>query len=60
MIISQELVQEIYRVVADKSLVLGVDETMPVLLGKSAQYIVILRIQLNVVPIEVFEEVICS
>jgi hypothetical protein len=35
MVVSQQLIQEINSLVADKSLVLGVDKTMPVLLRES-------------------------
>ena len=56
MIIAQELVKKIYRIITDKFLVLCVDEGGPVLLGKPPQDIVVLRIELDIVLVEVLKQ----
>ena len=60
MVVSEELIQEIYRIIADKSLVLGIDEAVPLLSWKASKDVVILSIQLYIIPIKVFEKVIST
>lgn len=57
MVVSEELVQEVNGIVTDKALVISVDETMPVLLGESAQNVVVLSIELDIVLVKVVEQV---
>lgn len=57
MVISEQLIQEIDSLITNKSLVLGVDEAVPVLFGESSENIVILCIKLDLVLVEVVEEV---
>ena len=60
MIIPQQLVQEVDGFWTDESLILRIHKGMPVLPWKSPQDVIVLRIELNVVAIEVFEQVICA
>lgn len=60
MVISQQLIQEIDSLVGDKSRVLGVHETVPVLLWESAEDIVVLGIQLNLILVKVVKQVFCA
>lgn len=60
MIISQQLVKKINCIIADKSLVFGIDKPMPIFLGKPSQNVVILGVEFNVVFIEVLEKIICA
>lgn len=60
MVVAQQLVEEIDRFVRDKTLVLGCHKTVPRLLLESAQYIIVLRIQLNLVLVEIVEQVVGS
>jgi hypothetical protein len=59
-VVAEQLVQEVNGIVADKSLVVGVDERVPWLLGVPAENVVVLSIQLNVVLVEVVEQVLGS
>lgn len=59
-VISQQLVQEFDGVVCDKTLVLGCDKAMPGLLLETAKDVVVLRIQFNLVLVEVVEELVGS
>lgn len=58
MIISQQLIEEIDCIVAYESLVFGIDESMPVLLGKSPEDVVVLGVELNVIFIKVFKKIV--
>lgn len=49
MVIAQELVKKINGIIADESLVFCVNEGMPIFLWESPQYIIILRIQLDII-----------
>lgn len=60
MVISKEFVQEVNGIVADESLVLGIDEAVPVLLWEASQNIVVLSVELNIVFVEVVEEILGS
>lgn len=57
-VIAQQFVKEVNSLVANEALVVGVDETVPRLLLKAAQDIVVLSIQLNFVLVEVIEELV--
>jgi len=48
-VVSQQLVQEVNRFVADKTLVLGGDEGVPRLLLETAQDVVVLSVKLDIV-----------
>lgn len=58
MIISQQLIEKVNSIVADEALVLGVDERMPALLGKPAENVVVLRIELDIVLVQIIEQVL--
>jgi hypothetical protein len=58
MVISQKLVQEIDSLSTDKALVVLIDEALPALLRESAQYVVILCVELDVVFVQVLEELV--
>lgn len=60
MIIPQQLIQEVDRLVTDKSLILRVDETVPGLLLKATKNVVVLRIQLNLILVQVVEQIVGS
>ena len=51
MIVSKQLVQEVDCFWTDESLILGVDETVPILPWESSQNVVILRIEFDVISI---------
>lgn len=57
MIVTQKLVEEINGLVANESLILGIDKSMPALLGESAENVVVLSIEFDVVLVEVVEKV---
>ena len=57
-IVSQKLVQKVNGFVGHKSLVLGVDEAVPRLLGEAAQDVVVLRVEFYLVLVEVVEEIV--
>lgn len=60
MVISQQLVEEIDGFVRDKTLVLGADKAVPGLFAKTAQDIVVLGVELNLVFIQVLKQLIGS
>jgi len=49
MVISEQFIDEVDGVVADESLVIGVDETVPVLLRKSSQDVVVQLVEFDVI-----------
>ena len=59
-VIAKQLIQEVDSVVADKPLIFGVDKTVPVLLGKSSEDIVVLCIELDLILVQVVEEILCT
>jgi hypothetical protein len=59
-IISKEFVQEINGLVRDEALILGVDEGVPGLAGEAGKYFVILRVQFNLIFVQVLEELFSS
>lgn len=58
MVISQELVQEIDGLIADEPLILRVDKAVPRLLLEAAEDIIVLRVELDLVLVEIVEEVV--
>lgn len=58
MIVSQQLVKKINCIIADESLVFGIDKSMPVFLGKPSEDIVVLGVELNVIFIKVFKKIV--
>jgi len=59
MIITQQLVQKVNGLGSDKPLVLGIHKALPALLRKPTKNVVVLLVELNVIFVEVFEEVVC-
>jgi len=57
-IVSQELIQEVDSLIADKSLVLRVDKTVPRLLLEASEDVIVLGIELYLVLVQVIEEII--
>ena len=57
MIIPQQLIQKIHRIITHKPLIIRRDIRMPRLLRKPAQNIIILRIELDIVLVQVVEQV---
>lgn len=60
MVITKQLIEEINSFIADKALVLGRDKRVPRLAREAREDIVVLRVQLNVVLVQVFEELLGS
>lgn len=60
MIVAKQLIEEVNGLVADKALILSCDERVPRLARESRQNIVVLRIQLDVVLVQVLEEFLRS
>jgi len=60
MIVAQKLVQEVNSFIRYKSLVLGINEAVPRLPLESAQNIVVLGVELNIVLVKIVEELIGS
>lgn len=60
MVITEKLVQEVNSLVADESLILRVDEAVPRLLLEPAKDIVVLRVELDLVLVEVVEQVVSA
>src|SRR6266480_4816860 len=60
MVVSQKLVQEVNGIIAHKTLVFGVDEAMPTLLRKAAENVVILRVELDIISVQVVKEIFCA
>lgn len=58
MIVTQKLVEEINSLVADKALIIGIDEAVPGLLLKAAEDVVVLSVELNLILVQVVEQVI--
>lgn len=56
-VISKQLIQEINSFSTNKALVLRIDKRMPVLLRKASEDIVILRIELDLILVEIVKEV---
>lgn len=60
MVVTQELIEEVDGLITDKPLILGGDERMPGLAGKARKNLVVLRVQLNIVLVQIFEELFSS
>src|SRR4051812_41200378 len=58
MIVSKKLIEEVDRIIANKSLVVTVDERMPRLLWLSRKNVIVLRIELNVVFVQIVKELL--
>lgn len=58
MVVSQQLVQKVNGLVADKTLVLRGHKAVPRLLLEAAEDIIVLCVQLNLVPVKVVKEVV--
>lgn len=58
MIITQKLVEEIDSLVADKPLIIGIDEAVPRFLLEAAEDVVVLSVELNLILVQVVEQVI--
>lgn len=59
-VISQQLIKEIDGFVRDKALVLSADKRVPGLLAETAENVIVLGVELNLVLVEVLEELIGS
>jgi len=57
MVISQQSIQKVEHLVADKPLIIRIYETLPALLRKSPEDVVVLLIQLDFVLVEIVEQV---
>jgi hypothetical protein len=60
MVITEKFIQEIDSLVGNKTLILRIDEAVPVLLRESTKNIVVLRIKLNFILVEIIKQVFCS
>lgn len=58
MVVSEQLVQEVDCFRTDESLILGVDKAVPILPREPPQNVVVLRIEFDVISVQVLEEVI--
>ena len=57
MVIAEQFVEEVNRFIANEALILSIDKCVPALLWESAQDIIVLSIELNVILVEVVEQV---
>jgi hypothetical protein len=60
MVITKQLIKEVNSLITDKALVLGRDERVPRLAREAREDIIILRVQLNVVLVQIFKELLSS
>ena len=58
MIVSQQLIQKVNGFRADEALIVGVDKALPALPGESAQNVVVLCVELNVVFVKVLKQLV--
>lgn len=58
MIISQQLVEEVDGFRAHKPLVVGIHEALPWFLGESAEDVVVLSVEFDVILVEIFKELV--
>lgn len=58
MIVAQKLVEEINGLIADKPLVIGIDEAVPGLFLEAAEDVVVLSVELNLILVQVVKQVI--
>ena len=58
MIIPQQFIQKINRIVTHEPLILLVDESGPRLPRKSTQNVIVLLIQFDVVPVQILEQLV--
>lgn len=58
MVIAQELVQKVNRLLADESLVFSVDKAMPGLAREAGEDLIVLGIQLDLVLVQVLEQLL--
>lgn len=59
-VVSQQLVKEVNSLVANKALVVGIDEAVPGLLLEASQDVVVLCVQLDLVLIQVVEQLVSA
>lgn len=59
-IVTQQLVQKVDSLIAHEPCVILIDETMPALLRKPPEDIIVLSIQFNVVLVEIIEQIFCT
>jgi hypothetical protein len=57
-VISQQLVEKVNCIIADKSLVVGVDKRVPGLLRVPRQYVIVLCIKFNIVLVEIVKQIL--
>lgn len=60
MVVSQKLVKEVNSLVADETLVLSVNKRVPRLAREARENVIILRVQLNIVLVQVLKELFSS
>ena len=58
MVVTQQLVQEVNRLVGHEALVLGVDEVVPGFLLEAAEDVIVLGVQLDLVLVEIVEQLV--
>jgi len=59
-VVAEQLVKKVNSIVAHKTLVIGINKRVPGFLRVPGQNVVILRIQFNVILVQVVEKVLCS
>ena len=57
MVVSQQFVQKVNRLVTDEALVFVIDEAMPTFLRESAQDIIVLGIKVDLILVQILKEV---
>lgn len=60
MVVTQELVKEVNSLLAHEALIISSDERVPRLAGKARKDLVVLRIQLDIVLVQVLEKLFRS
>lgn len=58
MIIPQQLIQKINSIIANEPLILLIDKRMPILLREPPQNIIVLRVQLDIVLVQIIEQIL--
>ena len=58
MVVAQQFIQKVNGIIANEALIVGVYKGVPGLFRIPTEYVVVLCIQLDVVPVEVIEQIL--
>ena len=59
MIVSEQFVKEVNRVIADEALIFRIDKRVPWLLRVPTKYVVVLGVQLYIIFVQIIEQIFC-